>query len=294
MTTRGGLGKGLGALIPTGASALEDIPTSMIIPNRRQPRRHFDEEGISNLSASIQQVGVLQPLLVRPGPEGQYELVVGERRWRAARRAGLPTVPALIVDTDERGGLERALVENIHRRDLNPIEEGAAYQQLLEEAGLTHEQLAERLGLSRPAVTNALRLLDLPGAVQRMVIDTLLSAGHARALLGLGSEALMVRAAERVAAEGLSVRETEDLVRRQKIQTGPASGAARLQTIRPEPAGLLEASERLSEILQTRVRVAMGSRKGKIVIEFGSVDDLERIFSLITGAGGGSEVSKFG
>lgn len=282
MNPRGGLGKGLGALIPSGASTLEEIPTSLVIPNQRQPRRHFDEDGIANLSASIRQVGLLQPVVVRPTSDGNYELVVGERRWRAARRAGLATVPALVIDTDDRGALQRALVENIHRTDLNAIEEAAAYQQLVDEGGLTHEQLAERLGLSRPAVTNGLRLLDLPPSVQRMVVDGLISAGHARALLGLMSEALIERAAARVAAEGLSVRETEDLVRRQKLETGPASAPTPRGTI-PRAPGLLEVSEKLSDHLQTRVTVAVGRRKGKIVIEFGSIGDLERIFSRIAG-----------
>lgn len=282
MSTRGGLGRGLGALIPAGATTLEDIPISLISPNRNQPRRQFDEEGLANLAASIRQVGVLQPLLVRPTAEGAYELVVGERRWRAARRAGLATIPALVVDTDERGALERALVENIHRRDLNAIEEAAAYLQLIEEAGLTHEQLAERVGLSRPAVTNALRLLDLPDGVQRMVIDGLISAGHARALLGLESEGLIQKAAERVATEGLSVRDTEKLVREQRIE-GEAESSTPVRTGRPTPAGLLEVEERLSDLLATRVTVSMGQRRGKVVIEFGSLDDLERIFARITG-----------
>jgi ParB family chromosome partitioning protein len=237
---------------------------------------------LANLAASIRQVGVLQPLLVRPTAEGNYELVVGERRWRAARRAGLATVPALVVDTDDRGALERALVENIHRRDLNAIEEAAAYQQLIDEAGLTHEQLAERVGLSRPAITNAMRLLDLPDGVQRMVIDGLISAGHARALLGLESEGLIQRAAEKVAAEGLSVRDTEKLVREQKIG-GEAEPEGAARAPRPTPAGLLEVEQRLSDLLATRVSIAMGRRKGKVVIEFASVDDLERIFGLITG-----------
>lgn len=282
MNPRGGLGKGLGALIPTGASVLEEIPTSLVIPNQRQPRRQFDEQGIADLSASIRQVGLLQPVVVRPTPDGNYELVVGERRWRAARRAGMATVPALVIDTDDRGALQRALVENIHRTDLSAIEEAAAYQQLIEEGGLTHEQLAERLGLSRPAVTNALRLLDLPVGVQRMVVDGLLSAGHARALLGLASEALIERAAGRVAAEGLSVRETEELVRRQKLETGPAPAANPRGAI-PRAPGLLEVSERLSNYLQTRVSVAVGRRKGKIVIEFGSIGDLERLYARIAG-----------
>lgn len=281
MSTRGGLGKGLGALIPPGASALEEIPISLITPNRYQPRRQFDEDGLANLAASIRQVGVLQPLLVRPTPDGRYELVVGERRWRAAGRAGLSAVPALVVDTDDRGSLERALVENIHRRDLNAIEEAAAYQQLIEEAELTHEQLAERVGLSRPAVTNALRLLDLPGGVQRMVIDGFLSAGHARALLALESEGLIQKTAEKVAAEGLSVRETERLVGDSKLQVEPEEGRP-VRVPRPTPAGLLEVQDRLSNLLATRVLVAMGQRKGKITIEFASVEDLERIFGLIS------------
>lgn len=280
MTPKGGLGRGLGALIPAGAAALEEIPTSSIAPSRRQPRKEFDEEGLENLAASIRQVGLLQPVVVRSAEDGGYELIVGERRWRAARRAGLATVPAVVIETDDRGALQRALVENIHRRDLNAIEEAAAYQQLVEEGGLTHEQMAERLGLSRPAVTNALRLLDLPPGIQRMVIEGKLSAGHARALLGLAGNPLLERTAIRVAAEGLSVRQTEQLVRELK-DAGPASPRPGSAEAGPQPAGLAEASERLSEELQTRVSITMGRRKGKIVIEFGSVDDLERIFRRI-------------
>lgn len=280
MTTRGGLGRGLGALIPVGASPLEELETASIVPNRRQPRRRFDEDSIAELSASIRQVGLLQPVVVRPEGARRYELVLGERRWRAAIRAGLRSIPAIVVETDERGSLERALIENIHREDLNPMEEAAGFQQLISEAGLTHEQLGERVGLSRPTVTNAIRLLELPASVQRLVIEGQLSAGHARALLGLPGPALVERVARRVATEGLSVRETEELVRRQGA-IGSKGGRSRASAaVSP---GLVEASERLSEALGTRVRVWAGRRKGKIVIEFGSAEDLERISRLITG-----------
>src|SRR5205807_9443174 len=178
MTGRTGLGRGLGALIPSGASVMEELPTASVVPTPRQPRQNFDDEAISDLAASIRQVGILQPVVVRPAGDGTYQLVVGERRWRAARRAGLALIPALVIETDEQGALERALVENVHRQDLNPLEEAGAYQQLLDEAGLTHEDLAERLGLSRPAVTNALRLLDLPAPVQRLIVERRPSAAH--------------------------------------------------------------------------------------------------------------------
>lgn len=274
MTPRRGLGRGLGALIPTGASVMEELPVEAIVPNPRQPRRTFDEEAIDSLAASIRQVGVLQPVVVRPAGDGLYQLVLGERRWRAARRAGLGGVPALVVETDERGALERALVENIHRQDLNPIEEAAAYEQLLDEAGLTHEDLAERLGLSRPAVSNALRLLELPPPVQRLIVEGRLTAGHGKALLGLAASPLIERVAQRVAAGGLSVRETEVLVRRHRPGAAdrPPQQPARLLA-----AGMGEVAELLSEELQTRVQVTLGRRKGRIVIECGSAADLGRI-----------------
>jgi len=273
MTGRTGLGRGLGALIPTGASVMEELPTSSVVPNPRQPRQTFDDEAISDLAASIRQVGILQPVVVRPAGDGTYQLVVGERRWRAARRAGLALIPALVIETDEQGALERALVENVHRQDLNAVEEAAAYQQLIDEAGLTHEDLAERLGLSRPTVTNALRLLDLPPSVQRLVVDRKLSAGHGRALLGLAGHPLLERVAQRVAAEGMSVRKTEEVVRGYRLnlpQDTPSVPRAR-------PATLDDMGEALSEALQTRVRVTMGKRKGHVVIECGSRDDLQRV-----------------
>ena len=285
--TKGGLGKGLSALIPQGASTLEEVPPGSIRPNPRQPRKAFDEESLSELAASIRQVGLLQPVVVRRTTEGGLELVVGERRWRAAQRAGLNTIPAIVMETDERGSLERAIVENIHREDLNAIEEAAAYQQLVEEAGLTHEQLGERVGLSRPAISNALRLLDLPPLVQRMVIEKSLSAGHARALATLVGHPLLERTAQRVAAESLSVRDTEDLVREVREETGAAPPERRHRP--PVAAGLTELAERLSDELGTRVRIMMGKRKGKITIEFASVDDLERIYRRVARAEEGDQ-----
>jgi ParB family chromosome partitioning protein len=285
MNVRGGLGKGLGALIPAGATTLVEISPSAMTPNPRQPRKHMDEEGLETLGASIRQLGLLQPVVVRRRGTSDYELVMGERRWRAAQKAGLSAIPALVIDTDDRGALERALVENIHRQDLNPIEEAAAYRQLLDEAGVTHEQLAERVGLSRPAVTNAMRLLDLPDSVQAMVISGRLSAGHARALLGLEGNPILERMAERVAAAGLSVRETEELVRRERGQE-PVAGLparGRVGKTAGQDPGLMEISELLSEELETRVHVSMGRGRGRIVIDFGSGDDLVRIWRRIAG-----------
>lgn len=279
MSAPTGLGKGLGALIPSGARMLEELPISAIAPNPKQPRNHFDDESLATLSASIRQLGLLQPVVVRRRGDDRYELVMGERRWRASHRAGLATIPALIVETDDRGSLERALVENLHRQDLNAIEEAAAFQQLVTDAGLTHEQLAERVGLSRPAITNALRLLELPDAIQKLVLDSKLSAAHARTLGGLNGHPLQERLAARVAAEGLSVRATEDLVRQNK-QGATASTPGRGNSSRG--VGLSEISERLSDELATRVSVVMGKRKGKIVIEFGSGEDLDRLVAKIT------------
>jgi ParB family chromosome partitioning protein len=280
MAPREALGRGLGALIPTGASALTELPVTSIVPNQAQPRRSFDEEGISSLAASIRQVGILQPLVVRPSPDGRYELVVGERRWRAARRAGLSTVPALVVETDDRGVLQRALVENVHREDLGALEEAAAYSQMIEEAGLTHEQVAERVGLSRPTISNALRLLELPPPVQSLLRGGQLSAGHARALLGLADRPeLLERVAEKVVSDGLSVRQTEEIVREDRQPAGREK--TDLPSRSPRDAGLMELASALSDELNTRVTVSMGRRKGKIVIEFGSLEDLDRIYRQI-------------
>lgn len=281
---RSALGRGLGALIPSGGRVVEDLPVEAIQPGARQPRRHFDPEGIASLSASIRQVGVLQPVVVRPAAEGRFELVMGERRWRAAQEAGLESIPALVTETDDREALQKALIENMHRSDLNAVEEAAAYQQLIEEGGLTHDELAEQLGVSRPAVTNTLRLLELPATVHRLVVEQRISAGHARALLGLPDLVSMERLAMRVAAEGSSVRETEALVRKHRsIVDGPVRPP---RGARVAGAGMNELSERLSDELQTRVQVAMGKRKGRIVIECGSPQDLERISRRLLGASG--------
>lgn len=290
MSRRGGLGRGLDALLPpTGADGLETRDTgdartatiADITPNPRQPRRDFGEEELQELTASIRELGVLQPLLVRPAGRG-FELIAGERRLRAAARVGLQEVPILVVETDDAGSLERALVENLHRSDLNPIEEAAALRQLMDEGGLTQEALAVKLGRNRVTVTNALRLLDLPLDTQALLIAGRLSAGHGRALLGLQGNPLQQRLARRAADESMSVREVEDLVRR--YQAISATGSARGRTSAEPSARAVETQRRLAEHLQTRVRVEMGKRKGKIVVDFVSTDELERLANIITGA----------
>lgn len=292
-----GLGRGLDALLPSSPSfaeasdggAMREVAVDAITPNPRQPRDLFDETALAELAGSIETLGVLQPLLVREPTPGRYELVAGERRWRAAQRAGLERVPVLIVETDERGSLERALVENVHREDLNPIEEAAAYRQLLDEGGLTQEALGERVGKNRVTIANSLRLLELPVSVQRMVAERKLTGAHGKALLALQGNAFMERLARRAAEEGWSVRETEEQVTRyQKMSAGttPATSATREQS-----ASALEAQRRLSDHLQTRVRVEVGKRKGKIVVDFVSLDELERLTKLISGATSGPESS---
>jgi ParB family chromosome partitioning protein len=281
---RSGLGRGLDALLPVEREPaaqegrLLEVPLDDIDPNPRQPRRAFDDDTLQELAASIAELGVLQPLLARR-VNGRLELVAGERRLRAARRAGLTTVPVMVVDTDERGALERALVENIHREDLNPIEEAAALRQIIDEGGLTQEALARRLGRSRVTITNALRLLDLPVSVQRLLVERKLGAAHARALLGLDGSPLQERLARRVSQEGMSVRETEELVRRYGEMTsraGRGGAAARAPQV-------VEAQRRLADLLQTRVRVETGKRKGRIVIDFVSLEELERLIAIVTG-----------
>ena len=285
---RSGLGRGLDALLPGGdervmeqrGSGLLELPVESIHPNPDQPRRSFDVPALDELAASIRQLGVLQPLLVRPTGD-RFELVAGERRLRAAKSAGLTSVPVVVVETDREGSLERALVENLHREDLNPVEEAAAYRQLLEEGGLTQQALADRLGRSRVAITNALRLLELPVAVQKLLIEERLAAGHGKALLGLEGNPFQERLARRVAQEGLSVRETEDLVRRyQNISTLDKSGNRRSAE---RPPLVSEAQRTLAHHLQTRVRVEMGQRKGKIVLDFVSLEELERLLNKIIG-----------
>lgn len=286
---RSGLGRGLDALLPSGGGdesleskgRLDEVDVSLIDPNPRQPRNAFDDDALEELTASVRELGVLQPLLVRAMPTGRFELIAGERRLRASKAAGRDLVPVVIVDTDERGSLERALVENLHREDLNAIEEAAAYKQLIEDGGMTQEALGEKLGRTRGTISNSLRLLDLPVAVQRLVIEGRLSAGHGRALLGLENPVLQERLARRVVAEELSVRKTEDVVRTYQGMTG-GTGTGKLQ--RPERAPLVaEAQRALSDHLQTRVRVEMGKRKGKIVVDFVSLEELERLLGVLVG-----------
>ncbi|HLI55061.1 MAG TPA: ParB/RepB/Spo0J family partition protein [Acidimicrobiales bacterium] len=294
MVRRSGLGKGLGSLIPTEvmgdrSSALLEIPVTAIRANPHQPRATFDEESLASLTASIREVGVLQPVLVREVDEGSYELVAGERRWRAARRAGLPTVPAIVRAVSDMGQVEQALIENLHRQDLNPLEEASAYQQLIEDFGLTHEQLSARVGRSRTAITNTLRLFQLPPAVQKMLRDGQLTAGHARALLGTPDRAFQESLARRAVAEQLSVRAVEDAVRaRNELGGEQPSKPART---RLRPPGILELEELLSAHLDTRVKVQLGAKKGRVTIDFGSLEDLERIYRAMTEPPGAEDPS---
>lgn len=255
-----------------------EVDPSLIAPNPRQPREVFDPDELEGLSVSLADMGMLQPLVVRPLADGRYELVAGERRLRAAHLAGLPTVPVLIRHTEDADLLKEALVENIHRVQLNPLEEAAAYQQLLEEFGVTQEELATRLGRSRPAVSNTIRLLQLPPSVQRRVAAGVLSAGHARALLAIPDASRQSSLAERIVTEGLSVRATEELVR-VKLMDEPARRSKPRRS--PTAPGLLDLQDDLSDALQARVRITMGAKKGRLAVEFGSVDDLERIIAVI-------------
>ena len=283
---RGGLGRGLSALIPGAAeeAGLLEVPIAAIGSNPKQPRRSFDEEPLEALAASIREVGVLQPVVVR-SKNGGYELVAGERRLRAARMAGLATIPAVIRDTDDSEGLREALIENLHREDLGALDLAEAFQELLDDLGATQEQLAARLGISRPHVANTIRLLNLPPDVQQLLAERRLSAGHARALLGLEDEEGQVSLALRAVADDLSVRQVEDLVKGYAVGppgAKPEEGRA-ASTVTSLAGSYGEVEEILSEQLQTRVRVEMGKRKGKIVVEFGSGEDLDRIVSEIVG-----------
>lgn len=300
MVRRSGLGKGLSALIPadlTGETptdvVLAEIPVGDIDPNPNQPRVHFDEEALAELADSIRELGVLQPILVRPAEEGRYQLIAGERRWRATRRAGLATVPAVIRATDDVTSVEQALVENIHREDLTPLEEAAAFQQLIEDFEFTHEQLATRLGKSRATITNTLRLLTLPPAIQHLLADGRLSAGHARALLGTPDRAFQEQLARRASQEGWSVRAVEEAVKQRQAgesgagadspapTPGPTPGPGR-ETPALRPPGLLELEELLAEHLATRVHVSLSAKRGKVTIEFADLEDLERIYHRMT------------
>ena len=289
-TRKGGLGRGLDALIPTSVIP-QDITTpsgvvvadrnevdiNLISPNPKQPRTVFDEEQLAELALSIKEVGLLQPPVVRSIGDGKYQLIMGERRYRASKLAGLKSIPVIIRQTPDDQLLREALVENIHRSQLNPLEEGAAYQQLLNDFGYTHDELADRLGKSRPAITNTMRLLNLPASVQRRVAAGVLSAGHARALLSLTDEKEIEALANRIVAEGLTVRAVEEIV---------STGAAKLKGGSVKRGKILaprlkEISDQLSDTLDTRVSVELGKQKGKIVIEFATMEDLERITKLI-------------
>ena len=304
-----GLGKGLGALIPAapvsvgqasrgpgsreslvgaglvpesagpGEAYFQEVPIGAITPNPRQPRSVFDEDALEELASSIREVGLLQPVVVRPVMPGHFELVMGERRWRACQQAGLEHVPAIVRDTADDDLLREALMENLHREQLNPLEEAAAYQQLLDDFDATHDELAKKVGRSRPHISNTIRLLQLPGTVQRRVAAGVLSAGHARALLTLADPEEQDHLAHRIVAEGLSVRAVEEIV---------AMGGQHLAKQRRAPAkravapALTELADRLSDALETRVKVEQGQRKGKIVVEFASIEDLQRIVATMS------------
>jgi ParB family chromosome partitioning protein len=307
MARRSGLGRGLSSLIPPGPvdgatnadggdrPYFTEIPVPDISPNPHQPRVHFDEESLIELASSIAQIGVLQPILVRPVGEDRFELIAGERRWRAAGRAGLATIPAIVRTGDDLGSVEKALIENLHRQDLTPLEEAAAFQQLIEDFGLTHEQVADRIGKSRSAVSNTLRLLGLPPAVQHYLADGKLSAGHARALLGTPDRVLQEELARLIVEEGWTVRTVEEAVRNGRVvpvaepapsdngpQPGTIDGAGLAPSTRLRPPGLLELEELLAGYLDTRVAVHMGAKRGKVAIEFADLEDLERIYRQIT------------
>lgn len=258
-----------------------EIDPATIDPNPRQPRQVFDEEALGELVHSIREFGLMQPIVVRAMPEGRFQLVMGERRWRAAQQAELATIPAIVRETADDSMLRDALLENIHRVQLNPLEEAAAYQQLLDEFGVTHDELAARIGRSRPLITNMIRLLRLPIAVQRRVAAGVLSAGHARALLSLeGGPERQEELAARIVAEGLSVRATEEAVTlANRGETGAPPAPKRKPIQMP---GLQDVADRLSTAFDTKVSVSLGKRKGKIVVEFGSVDDLQRIVDLMS------------
>ncbi|MFK4083319.1 ParB/RepB/Spo0J family partition protein [Kribbella sp. NPDC020789] len=310
MNTR--LGRGLGALIPSNpapgtppslgsksqsipgappvarpgpelaavpGAEFAEIEVGKISPNPKQPRSVFDEEAMEELVHSVKEIGLLQPIVVRRLEDDKYELVMGERRWRATQAAGLTTIPAIVRDTSDDVMLRDALLENLHRSQLNPLEEAAAYQQMLDDFGCTQEVLATRIGRSRPQISNTLRLLKLPAGVQRRVAAGVLSAGHARALLGLPSGDAIERLAQRIVAEGLSVRTVEEIVALGDMNSeDPAPARRRNKPVAPR---LVDLADRLSDRFETRVKVDLGKTKGKITVEFASIDDLERIVSLM-------------
>jgi ParB family chromosome partitioning protein len=291
MSTRRGLGRGLESLIPSSsadarASGLKEIegarfaeiPLDQIVANPRQPRQVFDEDHMAELVHSIKEVGLLQPVVVREVAKDRYELIMGERRWRATGKAGLGTIGAIVRDTSDEDLLRDALLENLHRSQLNPLEEASAYQQLLEDFGCTHEELADRIGRSRPQISNTLRLLKLTPTVQRRVAAGVLSAGHARALVSVANPEIQDRLATRVVAEGLSVRALEEIV-----TVGPDADrrAPARQSAKASAPRLADLATRLSERYDTRVKVDLGRSKGRITVEFATIDDLERIVRMM-------------
>jgi len=300
VSRKGGLGRGLSALIPTGdseveesAAGLHNLELSAVHPNPLQPRKAFDEETLEGLVDSIRELGVLQPILVRQTDTG-FEIIAGERRWRAAKRVGLPTIPAIVRTVDDVSSLEQALVENLHRQDLNALEEAAAYQQLIEDFSMTQEQVAKRVGKSRSAVANHLRLFQLSPAVQKLVGEGLLSAGHAKAILGHPDRAYQETVAKRVVSESLSVREVEQLIKeRIDLEAGlggaAATGGGTSESGEPNPdperklrpPGILELEELLASYLDTRVGVSMTAKRGKVTVEFANLEDLERLYRRI-------------
>ncbi|MFM9133414.1 MAG: ParB/RepB/Spo0J family partition protein [Actinomycetota bacterium] len=261
-------------------SALRDVPVDAITPNPHQPRQHFDDSALADLAKSIAEIGVLQPLLVRETGSGRYELIAGERRWRAAQRAKLTTVPVVVREVNELASVEQALVENLHREDLTALEEAAAYQQLVDDFGLTHEQVSRRVGKSRAAVTNALRLLHLPAKIQGYLADGRLSAGHARALLSVSDAAVMESLAATAVKDGWSVRAVEEAVK--KGSTGGGGDRPKPVVTALKPAGLLELEKMLADFLETRVNVSMVGKRGKISVDFADLVDLERIYRRMT------------
>ena len=255
-----------------------ELPVDDIAPNRRQPRRVFDEDEMAELVHSVKEVGLLQPVVVRSSGDGGYELIMGERRWRASRAAGLETIPAIVRETDDDDMLRDALLENLHRSQLNPLEEAAAYQQLLDDFACTHDELAHRIGRSRPQISNTLRLLRLSPGVQRRLGAGVLSAGHARALLAVPDSEIQDRLATRVVAEGISVRGLEEIV---AVGDDGKSGGSRVARARPTAPGLADIADRLSDRLDTRVRVQLGKNRGRITVDFASLADLQRILGII-------------
>jgi ParB family chromosome partitioning protein len=257
----------------------DELPLASVSPNPRQPRQIFDEDALAELAASIREVGLLQPVVVRRAAADRYEIIMGERRWRAGELAGLSAIPAIVRDTSDDDLLRDALIENLHREELNPLEEAAAYQQLLDDFAATHEELARKIGRSRPHISNTIRLLNLPAAVQKRVAAGVLSAGHARALLSVEDAGAQEQLAHRIVAEGLSVRAVEEIV---AMGAQAAKAPRQSRGKKPVAPALKDLADRLSDVFDTRVKVELGQRRGKIVVEFASLDDLERIVKSIS------------